>query len=47
MIVYANCYVIITKVTVIADPIKLSFFPAKLGHFTIGDFFLYVTKHSN
>jgi len=38
----------------VADPIKfllfanedfLSFFAAKLGHFTISDFFLYVTKH--
>jgi len=36
-----------------ADPIKLfffatvifPFFTAKLGHFIINDFFLYVTKH--
>jgi len=31
----------------LADPMKLFFFAAKLGHFTICDFFLYVTKHSN
>jgi hypothetical protein len=40
----------------IADPIKtlffakkefFLFFAAKLGHFTISDTFIYVTKHSN
>jgi len=40
-------------ITTVAHPIKLFFFAkeevfaTKLGHFTISDFFLYVTKHSN
>jgi len=32
----------------VANPIKtFLFFAAKLGHFTISDFYLYVTKYMN
>jgi len=45
----------LVKSTAVANPINLFFFAneeflhffAKLGHFTISDFFLYVTKPSN
>jgi len=40
------------KLTPVADPIKLffstfSFFGVKLGHFTINQFFLYVTIYAS
>jgi len=35
------------KLCFFANKEFLSFFVAKLGHLTISDFFLYVTKHSN
>jgi len=51
IILQHNAFLVYLILTV-ADPIKLfffeflRFFAAKLVHFTISDFFLYVTKHS-